>query len=62
MFFEPEFPYPRNSERRVVEAMNRGADVLTTSYPFCLMILEDPAMEKGPPVKELSEIIVEFLS
>jgi len=35
--------------------------VLTTSCPFCVMNFEDPATEKGLPVKELSEIIVEVL-
>lgn len=61
MFYEAEDSYPRNSEKRVQEAVNKGADELTTSCPFCVMTLEDPATEKGLPVKELSEIIVEVL-
>jgi Fe-S oxidoreductase len=61
MFYEPEVSYQRNSEKRVLEAIQKGAEVLTTSCPFCVMNFEDPATEKGLPVKELSEIIVELL-
>lgn len=61
MFFEAEHPYTRNSERRVLEAVEKGAEVLATSCPFCVMTLEDPATEKGLPVKELSEILIEAL-
>jgi Fe-S oxidoreductase len=61
MFYEPEVSYQRNSEKRVLEAIQKGAEVLTTSCPFCVMNFEDPATEKGLPVKELSEIIVEVL-
>ncbi|RJR34450.1 MAG: (Fe-S)-binding protein [Desulfobacteraceae bacterium] len=61
MFFEAEHSYTRNSETRVVEAVEKGAEVLATSCPFCVMTLEDPATEKGIPVKELSEILVEAL-
>ncbi|MCJ7593550.1 MAG: (Fe-S)-binding protein [Desulfobacterales bacterium] len=61
MFFEAESSYPRTSEKRVLEAIEKGADVLTTSCPFCVMTLEDPATEKGLPVKELSEIVMEVL-
>jgi Fe-S oxidoreductase len=61
MFYESEITYPRNSEKRVNEAIERKADVIATSCPFCLMTLEDPATEKELPVKELSEIIVEVL-
>jgi len=61
MFYEPEISYQRNSEKRVLEAIQKGADVLTTACPFCLMNFEDPATEKGLPVKELSEIIMEVL-
>ncbi len=61
MFYEAEISYPRNSERRVQEAVEKGADVLATSCPFCVMTLEDPATEKGLPVKDLSEIIIEVL-
>jgi Fe-S oxidoreductase len=61
MFFEAENPYQRNSVKRVDEAMRKGADILATSCPFCLMTLEDPATEKSLPVKELSEIIMEVL-
>jgi len=62
MFYEAEMSYPRNSEARVKEAIEKGAEVLATSCPFCLMTLEDPATEKGLPVKDLSEIIVEVLN
>jgi Fe-S oxidoreductase len=61
MFYEPEISYQRNSEKRVLEAIQKGAEVLTTSCPFCVMNFEDPATEKGLPVKEISEIIVELL-
>jgi Fe-S oxidoreductase len=61
MFFEAEISYPRNSQKRVQEAVEKGAEVLATSCPFCVMTLEDPATEKGLPVKELSEIVIEVL-
>lgn len=61
MFYEAEGSHQRNSEKRVLEAVEKGAEVLATSCPFCLMTLEDPAKEKGIPVKELSEIIMEVL-
>ena len=61
MFYEADTPYERNSEKREQEAIEKGADVLATSCPFCLMTLEDPATEKELPVKELSEIMVEAL-
>jgi len=61
MFYEAEISYERNSQKRVMEAIEKGAEVLATSCPFCLMTLEDPATEKGLPVKELSEIIIEVL-
>lgn len=61
MFFEAEKTYPRNSEKRVQEAVDKGAEILTTSCPFCVMTLEDPATEKELPVKELSEILVELI-
>jgi Fe-S oxidoreductase len=61
MFYEAEISYERNSQKRVMEAIEKGAEVLVTSCPFCLMTLEDPATEKGLPVKELSEIIMEVL-
>jgi Fe-S oxidoreductase len=61
MFYEAEHSYLRNSEKRVIEAVEKGAEVLATSCPFCVMTLEDPATEKGLPVKELSEIVIEAL-
>lgn len=61
MFYEAEINYPRNSEKRVEEAVAKGAEVLATSCPFCVMTLEDPATEKDLPVMELSEIIAEVL-
>jgi Fe-S oxidoreductase len=61
MFYETEKSYQRNSEKRVLEAIQKGAELIATSCPFCLMTLEDPATEKGLPVKELSEIIAEIL-
>ena len=61
MFHEAESAYQRNSEKRVLEALEKGAEVLVTSCPFCVMTLEDPATEKGLPVMELSEILVDVL-
>jgi Fe-S oxidoreductase len=61
MFYEAEGPHERNSEIRVREAIDRGADLIATSCPFCVMTLEDPATEKGMAVRELSEILMEVL-
>jgi Fe-S oxidoreductase len=61
MFFEVEATYQRNAEVRVQDALNRGAEEIATSCPFCVMTLEDPATEKGIKVKELSEILMEVL-
>ncbi len=61
MFFEVESTVQRNAEVRVIEAMERGADVIATACPFCLMTLEDPAKERGQEVRELSEILMEVL-
>ena len=61
MFYEAETNYHRNSEKRVEEAVAKGAEVLATSCPFCVMTLEDPATEKKLPVMEVSEIIAEVL-
>jgi len=61
MFFEAEHSYQRNSEKKVLEAVQKGSEVLATSCPFCVMTLEDPATEKELPVKELSEILIEVL-
>jgi Fe-S oxidoreductase len=61
MFFEVEATYKRNAEVRVQEAVDRGAEEIATSCPFCVMTLEDPATEKGIKVKELSEILMEVL-
>ena len=61
MFYETEGTIQRNSEIRVLEAIEKGAEVMATSCPFCLMTLEDPATEKGLVVKELSEILMEVL-
>jgi Fe-S oxidoreductase len=61
MFFEVETTYQRNAEIRVIEAVEKGADMITTACPFCVMTLEDPATEKGTTVKELSEILVEVI-
>ena len=61
MFFEVETTYQRNAEMRVQEAVDKGAEEIATSCPFCVMTLEDPATEKGIKVKELSEILMEVL-
>jgi Fe-S oxidoreductase len=61
MFYEAEVAYQRNSERRVLEAIEKGAEVIATSCPFCVMTYEDPATDKGLLVRELSEIMVEAI-
>ncbi len=61
MFYEAEAAYQRNSELRVLESIERKADLITTACPFCVMTLEDPATGKGQVVKELSEILMEVL-
>ncbi|MBW2066038.1 MAG: (Fe-S)-binding protein [Deltaproteobacteria bacterium] len=61
MFYDAEDTQERNSDKRVQEAIDKGADVLATSCPFCVMTLEDPASEKGIPVKEISEIVAEVV-
>ena len=61
MFFEVEATYQRNAEVRVHEAVEKGAEEIATSCPFCVMTLEDPATEKGIKVRELSEILMEVL-
>ncbi|HOP85353.1 MAG TPA: (Fe-S)-binding protein [Syntrophorhabdaceae bacterium] len=61
MFFEVEAQYKRNSETRVEEAQEKGAEVITTACPFCVMTLEEKAVEKGLAVKELSEILMEVI-
>jgi len=61
MFFEVEATYQRNAEVRVLDAVEKGAEIIATACPFCVMTLEDPATEKGLVVKELSEILTEVL-
>jgi Fe-S oxidoreductase len=61
MFVEVETNYERNAAVRVAEAVERGADMIATACPFCVMTLEDPATEKGLVVRELSEILMEVL-
>jgi len=61
MFYETETSGERNSDKRITEAIEKGADLICTSCPFCVMTLEDPATEKGQVVKELSEILMEVL-
>jgi Fe-S oxidoreductase len=61
MFFEVETTYQRNAEVRVLDAVAKGADLIATACPFCVMTLEDPATEKGQVVRELSEILMEVM-
>lgn len=61
MFFEVEGTYQRNADVRILDAAGKGAEVIATACPFCVMTLEDPATEKGLVVKELSEILTEVL-
>lgn len=61
MFFEVEAVYQRNAEVRILDAVGKGAEVIATACPFCVMTLEDPATEKGLVVREISEILTEVL-
>jgi Fe-S oxidoreductase len=61
MFYEAEGTYERNSVVRVREAIEKGADIIATSCPFCVMTLEDPATEQGIAVREVSEILMEVM-
>ena len=61
MFYEAETNSMRNSEKKVIEAIKKGAEEIVTSCPFCVMTLEDPAKEHGIPVRELSEILIETI-
>lgn len=61
MFFEVEATYQRNAEVRILDAAEKGAEVIATACPFCVMTLEDPATEKGLVVREISEILTEVL-
>lgn len=61
MFYEVETQYKRNSEVRVEDAIQKGAEVIATACPFCVMTLEEKAVEKGLEVKELSEIVMEVI-
>ena len=57
MFYDSETAAQRTSEKRVQEAIDKGAEVLTTSCPFCFMTLQGPASERGLNIMELSEIV-----
>ncbi|MBW2000490.1 MAG: (Fe-S)-binding protein [Deltaproteobacteria bacterium] len=61
MFYDAQDTLERNSDKRVREAVEKQADVIATSCPFCLMTLEDPASEKDIPVKDISEIVSEAI-
>ncbi len=61
MFFEVEAAYQRNAEVRILDAAEKGAEIIATACPFCVMTLEDPATEKGLVVREISEILMEVL-
>jgi Fe-S oxidoreductase len=61
MFYEAENISMRNSEKKVIEAIKKGAEEIVTCCPFCVMTLEDPAKEHGIPVRELSEILIETI-
>jgi len=61
MFFEVETAYQRNAVVRAQEAFDKGAQVIATSCPFCLMTLEEQAVERGIMVKDISEILMEVV-
>ncbi|MCX7857119.1 MAG: (Fe-S)-binding protein [Deltaproteobacteria bacterium] len=61
MFYEVEVQYERNAKIRVEEAYELGVQTIVVSCPFCLMTLEEQAVEKGIEVKDISEILVEVL-
>jgi heterodisulfide reductase subunit D len=47
------------SKKRVIEAVETGADILTTSCPFCVRMLSGAAKELGSPIKvlDLAELV-----
>lgn len=59
MFYEADITYTRTSEKKANEAKTKGAQVITTPCPFCVMTLEDSAKEVDIPVKELSELMMD---
>jgi len=61
MFYEVGTNYERNAKIRVNEAFERKAEVIAVSCPFCLMTLEEQAVEKGIEVKDISEILMEVI-
>ncbi|MCS7281024.1 MAG: (Fe-S)-binding protein [Desulfobacterota bacterium] len=61
MFYEVDITYVRNAKIRVAEAKELGAQIIAVACPFCLMTLEEEAVEQGIEVKEISEIIMEVL-
>lgn len=61
MFYEVETHYERNARLRVNETLELGAQVIAVACPFCLMTLEEQAVEKGIEVKDISEILAEVL-
>ena len=56
----------RNSEIRVQEALQLGAEVIATACPFCLLTLEDALKTTGLEgrlrVMDITEILSESLT
>jgi Fe-S oxidoreductase len=55
----------RNGEIRIREALGQGANVISTSCPFCLLTLEDAVKISGRAseivVKDISELVAEAM-
>lgn len=52
----------RNSEIRVKDACDRGAEIVATACPFCLLTLEDGAKTTGLEEKVLVKDILELVA
>ncbi len=52
------------SKERIREAMESGADILTTSYPFCIGNFKDAYEEMEPEIKDKMQLIdvIDFIA
>ena len=64
MFFEAEESYPRNSEKRVVEAIEKGAEILATSCPFCVGNLNDALKDSALEIQDKIHVVdlIDFIA
>jgi len=58
-------PEQRFSDKKMVEAADRGAEVLATACPYCISLFEDSRKGTGKEdqlvVKDLTELLAESL-